>query len=323
MTIKLDLKDRKILYELDIDSRQSASRLAKKVGISKQGCTLKIHNLVKKGVIRSFPAVINTALLGYLSFRMYFKLIDIPPEKEEEFREFLINHNRISWLVGCEGAWDYICVVFPSDFKDFERFAAELNNTFGQYIERKDIALVTVAHHFRSGYILDEKKDMSPLVYAGQPSEVITIDEMEKKILKILAGNARKPIVEIGRELNLPGKTVAYRVEKLCKNGLLEGFTVAVNLDEIGFERYKLFIRTKNIGEKKEKTFIEYARRHPHILYYSKSIGNNDVELELVVKDSGKLHEIVAEIRVRFKELIKSYEVLKIFKEYKLNFYPW
>ena len=35
MTLKIDLKDRKILYELDLNSRQSNSTLGKKVGLSK------------------------------------------------------------------------------------------------------------------------------------------------------------------------------------------------------------------------------------------------------------------------------------------------
>ena len=95
MTLKLDLKDKKILYELDIDSRQSASQLAKKVGLSKQGCTLKINNLIKKGVISSFITVINTSLIGNLSFRMYFKLIDISPAQEKEFKEYFVNHKDL------------------------------------------------------------------------------------------------------------------------------------------------------------------------------------------------------------------------------------
>ena len=171
MTLKLDLKDKKILYELDADSRQSASQLAKKVGLSKQGCTFKINNLVKKGVIQSFITVINTPLIGNLSFRMYFKLIDISPKKEREFRDYFVNHKDVPWIVGCEGLWDYIVVVFPADFEDFEKFNRELNNKYGQYIEKKDIALVTVAYHFGSGYILGKKKDLLPLVYAGQPKK--------------------------------------------------------------------------------------------------------------------------------------------------------
>ncbi|MFA6461177.1 MAG: Lrp/AsnC family transcriptional regulator [Candidatus Woesearchaeota archaeon] len=321
--MKLDIKDKKLLYELDIDSRLSASQLAKKIGISKQGCTFKINNLVKNKVILSFPTVINTPLIGHLSFRMYFKLIDISPEKEKEFTEYLIAHQYIPWVVGCEGMWDYIIVVFPGNFESFEKFNLELNNLYGEFIEKKDIALVTQANHFRSGYLLGEKKDLPPLIYAGQPKEVIELDEIEKGIVTLLARNARYPLVEMGKVLKIPAKTIAYRIDKLKEKGVIEGFTTALDLEKIGFERYKVFIRTKNLSEKVEKTFIQYSRMHPYILYYSKSIGVNDVELELIVKNGNHLREIIAHIRSRFGEFIKSYEILKIYQEFKLNYYPW
>lgn len=323
MTLKLDMKDKKILYELDQDSRQSASQLAKKVGLSKQGCTLKINNLIKKGIISSFITVINTSLIGNLSFRMYFKLIDISPAQENEFKRYFVNHNDVPWIVGCEGLWDYLIVVFPADFAEFENFNRELSNKFGQYIERKDIALVTTAYHFRSGYILGKKKYLPPLIYAGQPKEVVKLDQTDRSILALLAKNARIPLIEISRNLKLPSKTISYRMEKLSRLNVIEGYTITVNLDQVGFERYKVFIRTKNLSEKVEKAFIQYARMHPYLLYYSKSIGVNDVELELIVMNSTHLREVIAEIREQFGEVIKSYEVLKIYKEYKLDFFPW
>jgi DNA-binding Lrp family transcriptional regulator len=36
--IKIDAKDRKILYELDINSRQSFSKIGKKVGLHRKQC---------------------------------------------------------------------------------------------------------------------------------------------------------------------------------------------------------------------------------------------------------------------------------------------
>ena len=45
---KIDLKDRKILYQLDIDSRQSYSQIAKKVGVSKNVLVYRINKLIEK-----------------------------------------------------------------------------------------------------------------------------------------------------------------------------------------------------------------------------------------------------------------------------------
>ena len=42
---KIDLKDRKILYELDIDSRQSFRNIGRKVGLSKDVVASRVKKL--------------------------------------------------------------------------------------------------------------------------------------------------------------------------------------------------------------------------------------------------------------------------------------
>jgi DNA-binding Lrp family transcriptional regulator len=322
MVIKLDLRDRKLLYELDIDSRQSTSQLGKKSHLSKQGVSLKINNYLKNGVITAFPSVLNISLMGFLSFRIYVKLIDISPKKEEQFRKYLVDHPDVAWLVGCEGIWDYIFVVFPKSFEEFENFSLKLNNFYGRYIDKKDLALVTASNHFRCGYLLGKKKNVPPMVYAGQPKKVLELDKIDKNILALLSKDARISPMEIHKKLKIAPKTASYRIDKMIKQNVIEGFTTSVDLGAIGFERYKILIRVKDMNEKREKEFIEYARLQPYVLYYSKSIGTNDVELELIVENNELLRKILADIREKFSDIIKSYEVLKIYKEFKLNYYP-
>lgn len=52
--IKVDLKDRKILYELDLDARQSLTQLGKKVGLKKDVISYRIKGLQDEGIIKNF-----------------------------------------------------------------------------------------------------------------------------------------------------------------------------------------------------------------------------------------------------------------------------
>ena len=56
---KLDLLDRKILYELDRNSRRSASEIAKKVRVHRNVVNFRINRLIEKGIIREFVTIIN------------------------------------------------------------------------------------------------------------------------------------------------------------------------------------------------------------------------------------------------------------------------
>jgi len=71
--IKLDLKDKKLLYQLDINSRQSYKEIGKKIGLSKDAVSYRIKQLQEEGIIRQFHTVIDVGKLGLISFRLYLK----------------------------------------------------------------------------------------------------------------------------------------------------------------------------------------------------------------------------------------------------------
>ena len=58
---KLDLKDRKILYELDLDSRQLFRAIGKKVGLSKDVVNSRVKKMHGRGIIKGYYAVVYFA----------------------------------------------------------------------------------------------------------------------------------------------------------------------------------------------------------------------------------------------------------------------
>ena len=48
----LDVKDKKILYHLNLDCRQSMNSLSKKIGLAKEVIAYRIKRLEEKGIIK-------------------------------------------------------------------------------------------------------------------------------------------------------------------------------------------------------------------------------------------------------------------------------
>ena len=65
---QIDIKDHKILYQLDVDALQSAAQIAKKVGLSKDSVNYRIKKMFKSGIIRHYYPVLNTPYLGFMHF---------------------------------------------------------------------------------------------------------------------------------------------------------------------------------------------------------------------------------------------------------------
>ena len=82
--VKIDVKDKKILYQLEWDSRQSFRSIGRKVGLSKDVVTSRVKKLEQMGIIRSYITFISPGRLGYTIIRFYFKFQYISPEKKQE-----------------------------------------------------------------------------------------------------------------------------------------------------------------------------------------------------------------------------------------------
>ena len=58
---------------------------------------------------------------------------------------------------------------------------------------------------------------------------LLEVDDINKKIIRILKQNGKKPYIEISRELNLSESTVRKRVSNMFDSGVIDKFTIELN----------------------------------------------------------------------------------------------
>ena len=68
------------------------------------------------------------------------------------------------------------------------------------------------------------------------------LDELDYKILKLVASNARIPFLEVARECNVSGAAIHQRVQKLTNLGILKGSEYIIDSNKIGFETCAYFL---------------------------------------------------------------------------------
>ena len=212
--IKLDLKDRKILYQLEINARQPNSELAKKVGLSKEVVHYRIKRLESRGIIKTYYPIIDLSALGYLSFRVYLGLIDASPQKEKEIINFLVNRKETSYVLDIEGPFDIAFGVAVKEIHEFESFYNEFKDNFKSFMGKDQISLFTAVYHFNRNYLLEQKAPKTLAGIVGR-SKLVEHDEIDWNILCLLSKNARILLTEIAEELSIPERTVAFRIKRL------------------------------------------------------------------------------------------------------------
>jgi DNA-binding Lrp family transcriptional regulator len=318
MTIKLDKKDWKILYELDVNARQTNSAIAKKVGLSKYSVAYRIKQLEQNGVIERYYAIIDFYKLGYLSLRIYLKLSNASLEVEDQIMDFLNKNDKVTYSAKVKGVFDINFGTIVRNIYEFEKFYSEFKNFFNRYIEKEKVSLFTKVHHFSRAYFLNKKQSTEETRHYGS-EEIIPIDEKDLHILKLLAQNSRITVVDLSRKLKIAERTIVYRIRNLERKKIIQGYRALFNLKLLGYTVYRLDLSLNNLSN--ISTFIQFAHHHPNITYFSQGIGCSDVELEIEVKDENAFEDLLEEVRQKFPE-IRSYSYFTFKKYYKEIYFP-
>lgn len=319
------VKDKKIILELDRDSRQSNARIAKRVGLSKQVVNYRIGKLLRDGVIQSFCTIINAQLLGFNYHDIFIKRQNFSKEKELEFIEYIKKCDFVSWFVECNGDYDYIIAIFSRNLLEFNRHLSEMLSKFENYIADYEILTIIEAYKLQYKYLLNTTHEFPKPVYAGKVEEntrIIEVDSAGLRILHLLDQNARIPITEICRKTKLTPAIVSYRIKKMHKYGLIQGFRTIINVAKINCQWHIFLFKLNPLSVAQVNQLVAYLRDQKYCVYIVQGIGGWNLMADFHVKDAAELDAILQEIRSNYGTLIRKYTALRIPSVYKSIFFP-
>lgn len=320
--IKLDLKDKKLLFELDFNARIPYSQLAKKVGLSKQGAEYKLNNLIKKGVIKGFYPMVNVPKLGYQYCRLLVTLQNTTKEKHQEIVDYLSKHSKVFWLLKMHGIYDFLIVIWVKELNEFREFKEELESKFSDYIKKAIENITTDVIHYQHKWLLGKKETKE--IHLKETSELAEIDNLDKKIIRVLSENARFSLVEIAEKVKESAKVVGNRIRKLEEKKIIEGYRPIINHSKIGYTYYKVFLNLNKISKDELKKLKSYIKSNPLVIYLVEGIAlPGDVDIEMMIKDNQQLYEFVEDLRFKFPTLIGEYQTIIFVDTLKVVYLPF
>ena len=323
--MEIDNIDKKIIYELDLNSRQSYKELGKKIRLNKNTVQYRIKRLEKNKIIKNYYTFIDTIKLVYITFRILIKFKNIPSQKEKEIIQYLKESNEIGWLVSIEGSWDLTSLIWVKDHYEFEEFWNNFRNKFGEYILKKRISIFTKLNFYTRPYLIDKKKDtINPVVqyHKNENKKKIDFDNKDIEILKLLAKNSRIELVKISQKLEMTINSVKYRMKKMEKNGIINAYKPMLDIKKLGYKYYKFQGNLKNKNEEVWNKVKTFCHTHPNILSLNEYINGDDLEINIQVKDKEELRKIIETIKIEFQDELIEFEISEFYKEHKFVFFP-
>lgn len=314
--MSLDLKDRKILHELDKNARIFYSEIAKRIRLSKNSVINRIRELEREGIILGYNALVNVNSIGYTTYDVYLKFKNTSSEKEKEIIDKAIANKDI-WLVAkVEGNINLSLLISAKTPEEFEGIWAPFYAKVRPYVEVTRIALLLEYHHFQRKYLLEGAVDKTTIIGRRENK---SIDDIDEKILRLLSADARMPLLELSRRTKLTTKTVAARIKRLEKERIILGYRANIHFGKMGYVYYKVMIDVKDLSLRRK--MYEYIRSHKNVVYYDKFIGGKDFEFDMEVDSFATFLSCIDSLKQEFGEAINSIEYFNPTVIYKSEYF--
>lgn len=312
--VKVDLKDRKILYHLDINSRQSFSQIGKKVGLNRDVVASRVKKLQEKGIILNFPTYFDYLRLGFIPLRFYFKYQYVTHEIKKEIIDYFVKSKCSIVVRTLEGSYDLLVLILVKNITDAYPFWKKTLEKYGDYFAQRVYSNYVGESIYRKSFLIDEKDDRTEFILK-RSGEKVDYDDLDFQILKLLTNNARIPTIEIAEKLNLTAKTINERIKRLIKSGIILRFEVGIDWNRLGYQFFKIDFYLREYG--KINQIVKYIGMNPNLAYVDYTVGYADLELEFYLKNITQLHQIVEDLFKKFPGVIKNYTYFTIMKEHK------
>lgn len=319
-----DPLDKRILAELDSDSRITLAELARKSRCSIQTAKNRVTRLIRSGVIKKFHASINTACLGLQMFELYLKLRTPDAKTTTKMITHLNGERSVTWTARFSGYYDLGCAMRAPATTVVADVVDRLVGSFGALLSRKSVQMNIRMEYLSRNYLSRSPRPRRALKHLDQLDQPLELDLLDRHILFELGNNSRLGATEIAAVLQSKGvsctrETVQKRIGRMEREGPIAGGTIVLDHSKINQQHYKLlvFIDPSSVGSL--SAFIRRVYSEPRAVYLVKTLGEWDYEIDIEVENQQQLNEIVTRITSGKDRLVKDYTLVEVAEIHKYS----
>ncbi|NQY67953.1 MAG: Lrp/AsnC family transcriptional regulator [Flavobacteriales bacterium] len=312
LIIDLSTKEKEVLTELSLNGRETLANIAKTLGRSLQAVKYTIESLESKGIIEGYYAIIDTSNLGFLSYRISFKLRDVTKKREKELVNEMIQLENITWLWQEHAENDIVIDITARNPIHLNKLLMNAYKILGSNLEQKKVHVLTELRYLKFDFLNKSKKRLVTTSIDQEPV-VSSTDKIDHQLIDLLAFNGRESLVNLGKTLSISPALVKQRVANLIEKKIITGFNVKVNFELLGYSNHIVYLYLSQ--KDNEKAIIKYLEKNRNIVNIASGIGDADIDFDIQAKSNTELLSFVKELSWKFPNVIKDCKVHTIINE--------
>jgi Lrp/AsnC family transcriptional regulator for asnA, asnC and gidA len=316
----LDLKDKKILYHLDCNARQSIPQLSKHVGIHRNALRYRLKRLERLGIITQYYTVIDSYKLGYMVMKFYTTFQNASSTIRHDIVEYFVKSNNTWVVVSSEGEFDFGVIFWIKDMNRFYAYWEKTLSLYNSYFKDHILLFQLQAVSYKPTYLIYKERPANEPVEISGNAIPVDLEPLDLQLLHLLAAEARIPVIDIARTLGITTNIVRYRLKKLAQLQVIQRYRIAIDISKLGFQTVKVDLFLNDYGKKNR--IITYLKKNPYLVCIMMSLGYSHLELEFHVKNHTHLNSIMQELIDSFPDIIRNYHYFVVLKDHKLSWIP-
>jgi|GEM_PF-6451894 len=322
--MRIDERDAKLLQLIDLKGRTTYAALAKALRISKPAVKRRLERLEEAGVIRRYIAIINLPKLGYNAYKLSLKLTGMDDEDLKRFADHAHKMKEAGWVLSCIGRWDLLVIVYARGASQLNMLYRQLITPIvGQIAHKQVSVLASFTHLSHDCLVRDRPASVRQQVTIGGPLETVQLDELDLKLLDAVSHDARASLVKLAAALSVTPKTVRTRLKRLEREDIILGYNAVLETEKLGLEHHKVHVYLSDLSDRSYRQVRGWITSLPETVLFTEAVSNSDLDFDVKVPTTTRLHEIVQVLRSRFKGLIKDVQTLLVTDEDVFDYTPY
>ncbi len=317
--LEIDKKDRRIIFELDQDSRQSINNLAKKTNLSRDVVAYRIKRLENLGIIKNYITVIDFTKFRLIVIRLYLKLQRITPTVRTEIISFFIQQDNNFTVFEIDGEYDLAVGFLVKNLWEYQKSYDNFLKQFKPYVLKKNFGVFLDFIHYHRNYLVDEKLRDSTILSTESFKEA-QYDDNDIKILNLIKENSRISLLKMASKLKMTAAGVKYKLKLLEKNKVIVAYRLLLDFNKLGYQYYKVDLDLEDMNI--VSSLNQFMLQHPNIVYKDVAIGGSDFEFDCELTSQEDFYRLMDKLRAEFPEKIRSYFYYKAVKIHKFSYFP-
>ena len=319
---KLDRHDKRLLLELDSNSRQSFAVLSRKMGIPDETVRYRMNSLIDRGIITGFFTLIDAGQLGYGYYKILLKLHNVDESRVDQIIKYLVEFPAVNWVARFDVHFDIGFTIRVMQVVELSQFVDELRRRFTRYINKLTFAINIETEFLSRNYLGANSKRREKSGAIKAPFNPAKLDQVDFEILRALSTNTRCPATEIAKIIGITSETVQQRIKKMERRRIIIRYSLMIDPHALSQINYYVLVYLNYPTTERLCSFVEYCREHSRISYFIKALGEWNYELNLEVESLEQYRSIMMDLARKYSDIIRDYQGMPVSKVLKLTFEP-